>query len=43
MKHVGQIATDFILMMTFYFTFAFSAPYVPIIPNEGPEDLFYPG
>jgi hypothetical protein len=44
MKHVGQIATDFILMMTFYFTFAFSAPYVPIIPNEGPDaDLFYPG
>ena len=31
-------------MMTFYFTFAFSAPYVPFIPNEGPDaDLFYPG
>ena len=32
------------LMMTFYFTFAFSAPYVPFIPNDGPDaDLFYPG
>ncbi len=32
------------LMVTFYFTFAFSAPYVPFIPDAGLEaDLFYPG
>ena len=32
------------LMMTFYFTFAFTAPYVPFIPEGGIEtDLFYPG
>ena len=32
------------LMMTFYFTFAFTAPYVPFIPEGGAEaDLFYPG
>lgn len=32
------------LMLTFYFTFVFSAPYVPFIPEGGVEaDLFYPG
>ncbi len=32
------------LMVTFYFTFAFTAPYVPFIPADGLEaDLFYPG
>lgn len=32
------------LMMTFFFTFAFTAPYVPFIPDGGLEaDLFYPG
>jgi hypothetical protein len=32
------------LMVTFYFTFAFTAPYIPFIPQEGMEaELFYPG
>jgi hypothetical protein len=32
------------LMMTFYYTFVFSAPYVPLIPAGGIEtDLFFPG
>jgi hypothetical protein len=32
------------LMTTFYFTFVFSAPYVPLIPQGGVEaDLFFPG
>lgn len=32
------------LTVTFYFTFAFSAPYTPFIPQEGVEgELFYPG
>jgi hypothetical protein len=31
-------------MVTFYFTFVFSAPYVPFIPTGGVEsDLFFPG
>jgi hypothetical protein len=32
------------LMVTFYYTFVFSAPYVPLIPAGGVEaDLFFPG
>ena len=32
------------LMVTFYFTFVFSTPYVPLIPKDGVEaDLFFPG
>lgn len=32
------------LMVTFYYTFVFSAPYVPLIPTGGVEaDLFFPG
>ena len=32
------------LMMTFYFTFGFTTPYVPFIPDGGVEaDLYYPG
>ncbi|MEM7024176.1 MAG: lipoxygenase family protein, partial [Pseudomonadota bacterium] len=32
------------LMVTFYFTFVFSASYVPLIPKDGVEaDLFFPG
>lgn len=32
------------LMTTFYFTFAFTAPYVPLIPENGVEaELFFPG
>ena len=32
------------LLMTFYFTFVFTPPYVPFIPQGGLEaDLFYPG
>ncbi len=31
-------------MVTFYFTFAFSVPYVPFVPLDGIEDdLFFPG
>ena len=32
------------LMVTFYYTFVFSTPYVPLIPQSGVEaDLFFPG
>ena len=32
------------LMMTFYFTFGFSTPYEPFIPDAGVDtDLYYPG
>lgn len=31
-------------MVTFYFTFAFSVPYVPFVPLDGvDDDLFFPG
>jgi hypothetical protein len=40
LPHTGTIGT----MMTFYFTFVFSEPYVPFIPLEGLEaDLYFPG
>ena len=40
LPHTGTIGA----MMTFYFTFAFTAPYEPFIPAGGADtDLFYPG
>jgi len=40
LPHTGTIG----LMMTFYYTFVFSAPYDPFMPAGGPEtNLFFPG